>query len=169
MNMRKVGLTILAVLMITWGSPAQMQNYYPVFIYNFTRYIQWPASSQNGDFVIGVLGDCDIVPKLQKMTTTKKVGSQSIKLKVFNSVNEIGDCHMIFIPEKKSDKLGSVNSKIKGSATLVVTEKEGLAKAGSAINFIVQDGKLKFELNKGVAESANLKVSGDLSKLAIII
>jgi hypothetical protein len=50
---------------------------------------------------------------------------------------------------------------------LIITEKSGLAQKGSSINFIMQDNKWKFELNEAATQSAGLKVSRELSKLAI--
>lgn len=168
MKFKKIAFTI-AIILFSYAAQAQMYNYYQIFMYNFTRYIQWPADKQNGDFVIGVLGDSEVTPSLEKMASTKKVGSQSIKVKEFNSVADINACHMIFIPSGKSGDFEGVKSKLSGNSTLIITEKEGLGKAGSAINFIVKDGKLRFELNKDAAENAHLKISGDLAKLAILI
>lgn len=168
MNIKKVTFTI-AVVLFSYAAQAQMYNYYQIFMYNFTRYIQWPADKQNGDFVIGVLGNSEVTPRLEKMANSKKVGSQAIKVKEFKSVNDINSCHMIFIPSNKSGELNVVKNKLKGNSTLIITEKEGLGKEGSAINFIVKDGKLRFELNKAATEKAQLKVSGDLAKLAILI
>jgi len=168
MSFKKIALTV-AVVLISYASQAQMYNYYQIFMYNFTRYIQWPDDKQNGDFVIGVLGNSEVVSGLEKMASTKKVGTQSIKVKILSSVNEVNDCHMLFIPSSKSNTLDDVKSSLSSSSTLIITEKEGLGRQGSAINFIVKDGKLRFELNKQATELANLKVSGDLTKLAILI
>jgi hypothetical protein len=60
-------------------------------------------------------------------------------------------------------------SKIRGKSTLIITEKPGLARQGAAINFVVQENKTKFELNKGNAEKYDLKVSSNLLSLAIVV
>jgi hypothetical protein len=51
----------------------------------------------------------------------------------------------------------------------MITDKNGLGAKGSSINFKVVDNKLKFELNSKAIEASNLKVSGALSSMAIII
>jgi hypothetical protein len=148
---------------------AQKYNYYQIFMYNFTRYIQWPSSQQSGDFVIGVLGNSEVVGNLKDMASSKKVGSQKITVNIYKSVSEIAGCHMLFVPESQSKSFSEIMDRVGSTSTLIITEKPGLGTAGSAINFIVHDGKLKFELNKTATDRANLKVSGDLSKLAIMI
>ena len=138
-------------------------------MYNFTRYIQWPPEELNEDFVIGILGNSEIVKELQDMARIKKVNSHNINIKVYNSVEEIGQCQMLFVPEDKSKFIEDVLAKLGNQSTLLITEKPGLGVEGSGINFIVRDGKLRFELNKSATDRANLKVSGELSKLAILI
>ncbi len=156
---------ILAGLMVN----AQEYKYHPSFIYNFTKYIEWPASYQSGDFVIAVLGDSPIIQELEKMAENKSVGSQKFVIKKLKSASDIEKCHMLFIPVSKSKDLTQALEKLEGKPTLVVTEKPGMANQGSGINFIMLEGKWKFELNKAATEKSNLKVSGDLAKFAIII
>ncbi len=168
MNIKRLFVLIIFV-MASSVSKAQIYNYYQIFIYNFAKYIQWPPEKQNGDFVIGVLGDSPIVEKLQGMASAKKVGAQSIKIAVYNDVSQINNCHMLFIPENQSKNFDAAKTKVSSNSTLIITEEKDLGKKGSNINFIVVDGKLRFELNRNETEKSNLKVSSDLTKLAILI
>ena len=140
-----------------------------MFIYNFTKYIEWPSSYQNGNFVIGVFGDSPVIENLEKMASVKKVGAQPIQVVKFNSVPEISKCHILFVPAGKSKELEEILIKTGNQATLVITEKPGLAKKGSAINFVLVNGRWKFEINNSVTASSNLKVSSELLKMAIVI
>jgi hypothetical protein len=46
-----------------------------MFIYNFSRLIQWPSGSNTGEFVIGVIGDNEVFSSLSSFVANKKVGS----------------------------------------------------------------------------------------------
>ncbi|MCH8902853.1 MAG: YfiR family protein [Bacteroidetes bacterium] len=140
-----------------------------IFLYNFTKYIVWPADYKEGDFIIGVLGESSLINELSKMAQTKKVGRQNIVIKKYNSVNEIGKCHILCIPQESSTSLNEVIKKLNGNSTLIITNKEGLAKKGAAINFKVEASKQRFELNTANATKYNLKVSANLSALAIVV
>jgi len=168
MNLKKI-ILVTGFLLASYVSQAQIYNYYQIFIYNFAKYIQWPAEKQSGDFVIGVLGNSPITDKLKEMSQSKKVGIQSIKVVSFQNVDQISNCHILFIPVDQSNYFDAVKSKVQNTSTLLITEEKNLGKKGSNINFIVVDGKLRFELNKMETEKANLKVSSDLTKLAILI
>jgi hypothetical protein len=157
------------VLLYSLNIQAQTNDYkfHSVFLYNFTKYIQWPASQQSGDFVIGVVGNCPIFEELQKITSNKMVGAQKIVVKKFRSVSDIADCQMLFVPSQAN--FDAVQEKTKGKSMLVITEKSGLAQKGSGINFVLQENKWKFELNESATQNAGLKISKELAKLAISV
>jgi len=73
------------------------------------------------------------------------------------------------VPVEKSGQIDDVIAKINTQSILVVTEEKGLALKGSDINFIVKDGKLAFELNQASVNKQKLKVSNELTRLAILI
>lgn len=169
--MKKKIILLVAALLILLSNTSFSQNYkfHSVFIYNFTKYIQWPSAYQSGDFVIAVLGNSEVTENLQKMAAVKTVGSQKIVVKQVSSLAEAGKCHIIFLPGSKSGNISDVLSQYGSKPTLIITERAGLGKKGSGINFILQGGKWKFELNKPAIESSNLRVSSELAKLAIVI
>ena len=138
------------------------------FLYNFTKYIDWPDKYKEGNFIIGVLGTTPFYNDLNTLLSTKTVGNQKFEIKSFSNVESIsGNCHILFIPAENSSMLSEVLKKLKGKSTLIVTEKNGLARQGSAINFIIENNKQRFELNKNNIAKYNLKVSLTLESLAI--
>lgn len=140
------------------------------FIYNFTKYIEWPSDHKTGNFIIGVMGNQNFYNELSQFFATKRLGSQIYEIKLYNKAADItGKCHLLFIPSNYSGSISELVAKVKGKSTLVVTDKPGLAKQGAAINFVSVENKQKFELNKNNAEKNNLKVSTSLQSLAILI
>lgn len=139
-----------------------------LFLYNFaSKYIEWPAPYKEGNFIIGILGDTPVLSELNTVTASKKVFNQSIEIKKFNSSAEISKCNMLFVPFDKTDILPEVISKVKGTSTLVITEKDGVLRQGAIINFVSVEGKLKFETNKTEIEKREIRIAADLLKLSI--
>jgi|WetSurMetagenome_2_1015567.scaffolds.fasta_scaffold11690_3 hypothetical protein len=136
------------------------------FIYNFSRMIQWPASSKSGEFVIGVVGDNELFNKMTEFAANKKVGSQPISVKKFDDPQSVVRCHIVFIGDSKNSRLGEVISKLQGSNTLIITERKGMINSGSAIDFFLENDKLKFVINPDNAEKYNLIVSKTLEDMA---
>lgn len=146
-----------------------LHEVYSMMVYNFTRYVQWPDHNSSGEFVIGVIGNADVFNTLNGWYGGKPKGTKTFVIKKFSSAQEVTECHVLFIDRGRSAEFEEANNRLKGKGTLVITDKNGLGEKGSAINFKTVDNKLKFELNQKAIETSNLKVSGALSSMAILI
>jgi hypothetical protein len=143
---------------------AQESKIMALYIYNFVRYVEWPVSSQNGNFVIGVVGESPISDELEKIIVGKKVNNQAVILKKISNTDQATFCHVLFISEKYCDKVdGVTNSK---NNTLMICERKGVVSKSSAISFIRQDTKIKFEINKENIKKSGLYVNNQLEFLA---
>lgn len=138
------------------------------FIYNFTKYIQWDEKENATSFVIGIIGNSGIRLPLEKIAQSNTVNGRKIIIRHFANPDAIEYCNILFIPQKIPYSLSLILEKI-NKGTLTVSEEPGFAKLGSAFNFIIKDDKLKFEANLKSIYAANVKVSSQLLKLAIII
>ena len=172
--MKKIALILVSFFIIQTGfKPGGIVDtnakIKAVFIYNFTKYIEWPKSYKEGEFTIGVVGKSPLYSELIKMTQTKKVANQPLQVKRFNTPDDISKCHILYISKDKSAELSSVVKKLKNNSTLIVTEETGLVDKGAGINFIIKNNRQKFELNKGNVEKYKLKVSSNLEALAFTV
>ncbi len=138
-----------------------------VYLYNFTRYFEWPANMREGNFVICVMGtNPGLSSELTKMAQQKMVGKQKIEIKNITSLSDAGKCNILYLLGDNSSQVKDAMSMFKGKGTLVVTDKNGMAKAGAVINFVVHENKQAFELNTASAQKSGLKVSTNLKDLA---
>jgi hypothetical protein len=170
--MKKIKALLIAAVIVSGSAVAQerpIHEVYSMMVFNFTKYVQWPDHTATGEFVIGVIGNNDVYATLNTWYGGKPRGTKTYVIKKFSSAAEVTDCHVVFIDKSKSGEFEPVNTKVKGKGTLVITDKNGLGEKGSGINFKTIDNKLKFELNQKALEASNLKVSGALSSMAILI
>jgi hypothetical protein len=141
-----------------------------IYIYNFTKYIQWPEDYNTGDFVIGVVGETGLVQELQKLAQEKTVNGRPIVIKRYASLEQMDRrCSILYLAYDSSNLLSSVLQKTDGSSTLVITQKDGLGRVGSLINFVSVNGKPKFEINVGALEKGKLRCAQQLMTIAIVI
>jgi len=138
-----------------------------VFLYNFTKYIDWEPSTEN-DFIIGIIGNAAIEKPISEIAKTNTVNNKNIVIRHFNNPEEIGACNILFIPYGTTYPISSILDKA-GHGVLTVSEKPGMGNQGTAFNFVIKENKLKFEANLKAISDAGLKASSQLLKLAIII
>ncbi len=159
------------MLLIPLLSMGQAAKFKAVFTLNFIRYVGWPESSKQGDFVIGVLRSKEIADWLREQSEGKPFGFQNIVIKEFRTPEEIDGCQVIFVSSavnlKNSGSL--ILDKAKQKNSLIVTEAEGATQHGAAINFVVRDDVLKFELHKANAGRMGLQFSSRLEGMSAAI
>ncbi len=158
-------LILLCICGLTKGY-SQMGKTQAMFIYNFSKLVKWPSSYSQGNFVIGVIGESDTYSALLEFTKNKRVGPQTILVKKFNDTKDITDCHILFVSSDKNSKMNEIVAKIKTQNSLVISETKGSIKSGSAIDFLIVDNKLRYQINISNAEKYNLVVSKSLVDLA---
>jgi hypothetical protein len=144
-------------------------NLKAAFIYNFTRYIDWKQEPDENEFVIGIMGASPISDPLGEIVKTETVDNKKIIIKRFNKPADISFCHILFISQNAGVALEEILAKTAGKNMLIVSEQDGYAEQGTAINFVVVNRKLKFEANVKAINSAGLTASSQLLKLAIIV
>jgi hypothetical protein len=138
-------------------------------VYNFIKYVQWPNEGDAGDFVVGVIGDDNVFNTLKQWYDGKPKGSKKYVIKKLAGAAEASDCQVVYVGKSKNKEFENIKTSTTGKSVLTVTDGNGMGQKGSCINFKVIDGKLKFELNQGVVTGSNLKVSSQLSSMAILI
>ncbi|MBS1488735.1 MAG: YfiR family protein [Bacteroidetes bacterium] len=159
-----VGLIGISVGM-AWG---QATNYQTVtlFVYSFTKFVQWPEEVNTGDFEIVVLGNSPVFAELKTMSEKKKVGSRAIQLSKIAGPSEFKKGHILYVSTEWLSKYSEVAGKVGDLPTLIITEHATGTNKGD-INFIHKDGKLAFEINSPNLTKHRLKASAELVRFAV--
>jgi len=137
------------------------------YIYNFAKLIDWPVEQKRGNFVIGVMGGSSMYQQLVTKYNGKVIGSQPIEIRKISNANNFSVCHVLFIDHDHSGVLGEVIPQITNQNTLLITHCSGGLNRGAAINFVVVEDMLKFELSVSNAEQRGLFVGSTLKSLAL--
>lgn len=141
----------------TTGISSQDDKYKAMHIYNFTKHVEWPASK--GDFVMCVLGKTEVMSQLKAITNGKTVNGKPIKVVGANSVGDISNCQILYVPTSETSNLKSAIEKVENAATLIVSDSQGALENGSCINLVEIDEKIKYETSKANIESRGLKAN----------
>jgi hypothetical protein len=159
------------------------------FLYNFINFVDWPEdkiADNNKPITIGVIGSRDFLKALEPIKQ-KKVRGRKIAVSYFPDYDKLkkppkaGDpqwskkietlktCHILFLcvgdfgPIESS---GRIIRALKGSPVLTVGETEGFLESSGIINFLVEDERVRFEINNTTARQAKLKIRSKLLRLA---
>jgi hypothetical protein len=136
------------------------------YLFNFIQFIDWPQSCQTGDFVIGVIGETPVYSELEQLLAGKKIYNLPVVVKKFVTPQMATRCHVVFISDKFCDQITCVINRFKSFNTLIVCERSGMVRKGSAISFLVSNSKLSYEVNKQSIKNSGLNSNNLLELLA---
>lgn len=151
-------------------SPAEEQVK-AVFIYNFTKFIDWPANSFNHPepaFVIGVVGNQSISPFLQEAIAGELAAGRPILIKHFASAREIKNCHILYIGSEDPDRVKAIIAQTQNQSILTVSDSPNFLRWGGMVRFYTEKGKIRLEINSDAAKSAGIRISSKLLSVASI-
>lgn len=140
-----------------------------MFVYNFIKNVEWPASQKVGDFKVTVLGDKDLYQMMNSTYAGKEINGQKLVFTYADSYHSVAAAHILYIAPGFSSDLAKNSQKLRKNKTLVVSDKGGLLYDGSVINFIVNNNKLAFEISKSNAELVPLTIGPALLKMATTV
>lgn len=143
-----------------------------VFLYNFTRFVAWPShtfTTRDEPFVIGILGEDPFQSLMEKIVAGEKVEGRQIVIRRYAHINEVRNCHILYISNKESRRMKDIVSSLKNRQILTVSDMPGFAVKGGMISFVVRDKKIKLEINPSVARTAGLSISSKLLRICDIV
>lgn len=173
--LRKVvgGFLVLGLLcMLNTGVKAQASSEYQVkaaFLYNFAKFVDWPAEAfagSNGMLVIGVIGDDPFGGSLDQAINGKTINGRPLVVRRLRWGQDLRSCHIIFISSSERQRLKQIIESLRGVSVLTVGDMGQFNQQGGIINFILEANKVRFEINSRGADQARLKVSSKLLSLA---
>jgi hypothetical protein len=149
------------------------------FIYNFANLVQWPSTSfaqPDSPIVIVILGEDHFGTTLDRALEGKKVNARPFVIKRARSVSELQrtlgpqkECQILYVSTSEMPHLGEAIQVLRGAPVLTIGETPGFARSGGIINLILEDNKVRFEVNVQAAKDADLNISSRLLALARII
>lgn len=166
-----VFLLILATGVFSRRTEAQESNEYQIkaaFLYNFAKFIDWPAeafASGGAPLVIGVVGTDPFGSALDQAINGKNVAGRQLIVRRLKWGQNLRACHILFISSSERQHLPQIIQSLRGTSVLTVGDVGGFTQQGGIINFTLEASKVRFEINTRGADQAGLKVSSKLLQL----
>jgi hypothetical protein len=175
--MRKVllhsALAAITAAAFTWPSAAaESRLEYEVkaaFLYNFAKFVEWPVGAfpdADSALELCIYGDDPFGPIIDRIVQSRTVQGRPIIVQHEVETTSLSACHLLFVGPVASEEMARIVQLTGGTPVLTVGETDWFIDSGGMIRLFLEGGKVRFEVNAGVAEQAQLKVSSQLLKLA---
>jgi hypothetical protein len=180
---------VVIVFMLTasnaYADSAQYKEYEvkAAFMFNFFKFVNWPKekTSQDGnEIIVGIIGDDPFGPAID-IFKDKTIEDRKVVVKMFESmhklkeisekdknerINELRRCHLLFICQSEQKSLQDIIEAVSNHGVLTVGDSEQFIESGGVINFLMENNKIRFDINLSAADKTGLEMRSQLLRLA---
>jgi hypothetical protein len=142
------------------------------FLYHVGWFVEWPATTVQASastFIIGVLGTNPFGGVLYDVMGGKTIHERPVAIKYYQRVEEAISSHVLFISASEEPRLPAILAVLGRMSVLTVSDMERFTERGGMIALRLMDRKVHFDINMNATESAGLKLSSQLLRLAKVI
>jgi hypothetical protein len=166
-----LAIWLLSATAFAQSRPPSEYQIKAVFLYEFGRFVEWPSFPQSPEqsFTICVLGADPFGVVLDNAVRNRTVNGHRVETKRLLGIRDSDTCHILFVSPSEERRVPDIVAALAGKSILTVGEGPEFTHRGGMIAFTVQDKRVRFAVNMGAAEGADLKVSSQLLKLATVI
>jgi hypothetical protein len=135
------------------------------YLLNFTKFVEWPVTerSANPVFSICLLGDDPFDGALDRIVEGESVNGRKIVVQRIHRPQTV-PCDMVFVHASERDLSGYLSSL--GPGVLTVGEDDHFLREGGMIAFVLDQRRVRFDVNPRAASAAALKLSSKLMSVA---
>jgi len=178
--LRSAAIHIIFLLLALAGLPAVQEAHAQqpsrengvkaVFLYNFTKFVEWPPTAfatPQSPFVIGIIGPDPFGRFLDETVKGEQYEGRPIVVRRFRDIREAGGAHILYINGHGNMK--EILHALRGRSILTVSDEDDFATAGGMIRLFTSMNKIRLQINLKSTREAGLNISSKLLRLADII
>lgn len=156
------------------------------FVYRFIQFTDWPGAAfaaEDAPIVVVLVGDDPFQGALEQALTGKAVGRRPMQFKhmpeppAANPNGGMGggvdgggafDCHVLFIsPALARQDVADLLRQVRGTPVMTVSDGPAeFTRSGGVLRLLVEENRVRFEVNLTAVHRQQLKMSAQVLKLA---
>lgn len=153
-------------------NPAPEADIKAAVVANLPKFVEWPATafqSPAGPFVVGVLGEGPVGDSIVTALSGKRLGDRSVTVSRLSKIEDASSCHLLYLSPSEERRLDAIVKALEGRPVLTIADFSRFARRGGMVGLILQDGRVRFEINERAARASGLRLSANLLKLATAV
>lgn len=175
--LRPAGIACAGVLLLLWALPARAEvpeyQVKAAILYKFAVFVEWPArafATRTSPFVACVLGKDPFGPYLQQELGETRVGTHPVTIRRKQEGDAAADCHLIFIGASEQSRLAKILAPLRKKSALMVSDVSDVGefcRLGGMIGLVMEQGRVRFQLNSKAIEQSGLQIDSRLKRVAL--
>lgn len=168
-------ITVLSVMLLMVGfgqsavvavaEPPDSRSLIAALNYNFAKYADWPGEDDKQSIDL-----CFFTDRFKQSFAglqDKAIFNKPVKAKQLSQIEQAQDCHLVYIDRSERSLLRRLFVFLQDKPVLTVSDISGFTDEGGMIEIFRVENKFRFKVNRSQLESARLKMSSQVLKLAV--
>lgn len=142
------------------------------YIYNFGRYVRWPAVrdvDEDRSFPICVFDHDRFGSTLDSTLAGESLNGKPVVIRRIQTPREAAQCRVLFIGVSQRSHLDEILAALEQSPVLTVSDMDDFSRRGGMIQFVLDGGRVRFGVNLKTAQNAQLALSSELLRVAVTV
>jgi hypothetical protein len=135
------------------------------YLYKFAPFVEWPSKAfetPTSPLMVCVQGEDPFGPLLDRAIAGQKIGGHPVQARRLDAVDAASGCNIVFVSGSRRQPQAEALKVLHGSGALTVTDG-----GGGAIRFVMQNDRVRFEIDTAEVASDGLTLSSKLLSLAV--
>jgi hypothetical protein len=139
------------------------------FVFNLTKFVQWPETTFAGartPIVLGIVGDDPFGGTLSRIVEGQVVQGRPVTIRRYRFGDDLRRCQVLFISPSDRPRVPQILASLQGASILTVSDTEGFLNAGGMMRLVMEGSRVRFFVNLDAVAQAKLQISARLLALA---
>lgn len=147
------------------GDEALENQVKAVFLFNFAKYVDWPAAPQGSSAIrVCVPANPPFLAVVRDAVRDEVVNGRALTALGLDGLDDARECDIVYVGDTSTADAAAWIGAVRGRQTLTVGE--GKLVDGLVIAFVRDQDRLRFDINRHAAARQKLSVSSRLLGLA---
>jgi hypothetical protein len=166
---RRVVLLVVVLCLSAWVGLAAAQRageaeVKAAFVFNLANFTQWPSQafeSPATPLTVCVLAAGRAGDAVDATLAGEWVHGRPVAVVRVRPPEDLLGCHLVFVPRE-----AALPSLPPGAPILTIGESDTFWREGGLVNFVVEGGRVRFDVNATAAERRGLRLSANVLRVA---
>jgi hypothetical protein len=137
------------------------------YLLKFAPFVAWPGAA-GGPFTICTMGEDAVIDMVAQAAGGQTVEGRPVTVQRIAGPTDGHPCRILFVTGS-ADETASTLEAVRGTPVLTVTDAAAEDRTRGVINFVIEDHRVRFEIDEDLAERDGLTISSKLLALAVSV
>lgn len=142
------------------------------YLFNFGKFVRFAPSdalTKRQSFDICIVGEDPFGHTLNDLTANEQLDGKPVRVLRLRTAAEARECAIAYISASEGTRMGTDLDALHGQSVLTVSDAANFIQNGGMIQLVVAANHVRFSVNLGAVQSAQLGLSSELLRVAVSV